>query len=34
MLIIFSVIIYVIIYIIKMQIKHVIISKLIIGCYY
>ena len=34
MLIIVSVIIYAIIYIIKMQIKHVIISNLIIGCYY
>jgi len=34
MLMIFSIIIYVIIYVIKMQIKHVIISNLIIGCYY
>ena len=37
MLMIFSIIIYVIIYVIKMQIKqykHLIISNLIIGCYY
>ena len=34
MLMIFSVIICIIIYVVNMQIKHLIISNVIIGCYY